>query len=153
MVTIRPFKDGDEQATWDVFYSSIHQVCVKDYSPEQIEAWAPASLDPAVWQSKVQSLKPNIATIDGKVVGYADCQASGLIDHFYVNGDYQAQGVGQMLMQTILNSVDDYKTLFSEVSHTAKPFFQQHGFKVLKVQQVFMHEVMLENNRMQRRGV
>ena len=153
MISIRTYKEGDERGTWEVFYSSIHKVCVNDYNPEQIEAWAPEALDPNIWNSKIQSIKPFIATIDGNIIGYADLQKSGLIDHFFVHGDYQRLGVGLALMNTIIKNNKDHKILFSEVSHTAKPFFQMHGFKVLRVQHVEMRGVTMTNNVMERREV
>jgi len=151
MISIRAYREGDERGAWDVFYSSIHQVCVNDYSPAQIEAWAPRTLNPNLWNSKIKGLKPFIATIDGKITGYADLQESGLIDHFFVHGDYQRLGVGLALMNTIIESNEEHKTLFSEVSHTAKPFFEKHGFRVLRVQQFEVRGVTMTNNVMERR--
>ena len=150
MITIREFKLGDEADTWDVFYSSIHQVCSKDYNDEQIQAWAPSDLNPKRWNEKMRSIKPFIALIGGKVAGYADLQADGQIDHFFVHGDYQSQGVGTALMNHILDKGAIHKRLYSEVSHTAKPFYEKNGFTVITVQEVIMHDVLLTNNVMER---
>lgn len=40
--------------------------------------------------------------------------------------------------------------LFAEVSITARPFFERHGFVVLTEQQVLVREVALTNYRMER---
>jgi putative acetyltransferase len=150
MITVRKFKSGDEDGAWDVFYSSIHQVCSKDYSEEQIHAWAPADLDPSIWISKIQSIKPFVAVTGEKIIGYADLQKDGKIDHFFVHGDHQAEGVGGSLMKKIIEKGVNNKRLYSEVSHTAKPFYEKYGFNVTKVQLVKMHGVTLENNIMER---
>lgn len=50
---LRNFEIGDEGALWEVFYSAIHKVCAKDYTEEQINAWAPDDLDPGIWVSKI----------------------------------------------------------------------------------------------------
>jgi len=150
MITVRKFESGDENGVWDVFYSSIHQVCSNDYSEEQIHAWAPADLDRSIWISKIQSIKPFVAVIAEKIVGYADLQKDGKIDHFFVHGDHQAEGVGSSLMKRIIEKSVNNKKLFSEVSYTAKPFYEKYGFKVTKVQQVKIHGVTLENNIMER---
>lgn len=152
MITVREFKVGDEGGLWSVFYSSIHQVCSNDYTDEQIQAWAPADLDPAIWISKIQSIKPFVAITGEKVIGYADLQEDGKIDHFFVHGDHQAQGVGNCLMKKIIEKGANKKRLYSEVSHTAKAFYEKNGFKVTKVQQVKMHGVTLSNNIMERRN-
>lgn len=151
MIHIRNFKDGDEDELWDVFYSSIHQVCSNNYTLEQLDAWAPKSLDPKLWVSKIRSIKPIIAIKDNKVVGYADLQEDGLIDHFFVHGNYQSLGVGSRLMKEILKLGNAKTRLYSEVSHTAKAFFLRYGFEILKVQHVTMHGVSLTNNLMERR--
>ena len=150
MMTIREFKIGDEDGLWRVFYSSIHQVCSNDYSEEQIHAWAPADLDPTIWVSKIQSIKPFVVVDGEKIIGYADLQKDGKIDHFFVHGDHQAQGVGTFLMNKIIKKSVNKKRLYSEVSHTAKPFYEKHGFKAVKVQEVNMRGVILTNNIMER---
>ncbi|WP_369825877.1 hypothetical protein [Achromobacter sp. HZ34] len=38
---IRRFRLGDEPALFQVFHSAIHLIAARDYTPEQIEAWAP----------------------------------------------------------------------------------------------------------------
>jgi len=95
---LRDFELGDEDALWEVFYSAIHDVCRKDYTAEQINAWAPDDLEPGIWDSKIRSIKPIVVVLHNKIVGYSDLQESGLIDHFFVHGDYQRPGIGGMLM-------------------------------------------------------
>ncbi len=80
LITVREFKVDDEDGLWAVFYSSIHQVCCKNYTEEQIKAWAPTDLDPVIWISTMQSIKPFVAVTDKKIVGYADLQEDGEID-------------------------------------------------------------------------
>lgn len=40
MMNVREFRAGDEAALFKVFYSAVYQVASRDYSPEQIQAWA-----------------------------------------------------------------------------------------------------------------
>ncbi len=37
---IRRFRIGDEAALFRVYFSAIHDVASRDYTPEQVEAWA-----------------------------------------------------------------------------------------------------------------
>jgi len=41
MISIEKYKKGMDQMLWEVHYSAIRNVCIKDYSTEQVEAWAP----------------------------------------------------------------------------------------------------------------
>lgn len=149
---IRQFKKGDENALWHVFYSAIHRVCSKDYSAEQVNAWAPHDLDTKLWASKMQSIRPFVVELNGKIVGYADLQDSGLIDHFFVHADFQRCGVGRFLMSEILNRAPSGKRLYSEVSHTARPFYEKFGFSFVKEQRVNIRNVILTNNIMEYSG-
>lgn len=150
MIELRDFENGEEEALWEVYYSSIHLVCSKDYTEEQINAWAPANLDPILWRDRIRGIKPFVALIDGKIVGYSDLQGDGLIDHFFVHGNYQRKGVGHRLMSEILKRGVTKEKLHSEVSHTAKPLYEKFGFELVREQTVEMRGVQLTNNIMER---
>ncbi len=149
MINIRKFEIGDEENIWNVFYSSIHQICSKDYAREQVDAWAPKHLDSNIWAKKIQSICPFVATIENTIVGYADIQSDGKIDHFFVHGDHQSKGVGKLLMTNIFENATKLDRLYSEVSNTAKPFFIKYGFNVKNQQQVEIRGITLTNNLME----
>ncbi len=133
---------------WSVYFTSIRMVCSRDYSMEQIEAWAPESLSLNVFREKMDKINPFVAISGGKVVGYSDLQVDGLIDHFYVHGECQGQGVGAELMKAILSKGANYPRLYSHVSHTAKPFYLKHGFSMVKTRKEQVGSVCIENNLM-----
>ncbi|WP_354624979.1 GNAT family N-acetyltransferase [Psychromonas sp. MME2] len=79
-------------------------------------------------------IEPFVAEIEGKIVGYADLQNDGLIDHFFCHHQYQRHGIGRTLMMAIFHEGEKkkIKCYFAQVSITAKPFFEHFGFKVKK---------------------
>src|SRR5436190_9871969 len=79
---IRRFRLGDEAALFRVYFTAIHEVASRDYSPEQVEAWAPADLDPDLWTNRVRGIRPFVVELGDEIVGYADVQPGGYIDHF-----------------------------------------------------------------------
>src|SRR5580704_6773468 len=93
-VQIRPYKPGEEQALFAVYYSAIHLTASRDYTPEQIQAWAPKGLDMNLWACRIRGINPFVAESNGEVVGYADLQANGYIDHFFVSGTHARRGIG-----------------------------------------------------------
>lgn len=151
MILIEDFVDGVETELREVFYTSIRMSCVKDYNNKQLEAWAPEVYDKIKWAARMKSIHPFIARLDGKIVGYTDLQKSGYIDHFFVHGAYQGRGIGAALMSKIFSQSAELKTLHSQVSITAKPFFIGHGFEVIKAQEVRVKNVQLTNYAMQYR--
>jgi len=86
------------------------------------------------------------------IVGYADVQADGYIDHFYCHWQYQGIGIGKRLMETIFltGRSQDVERFYSHVSITAKSFFEHMGFKSLTEQQVEVSDQLLTNYIMEK---
>ncbi len=149
---IREFSPRDAPALRGVFYSSVHLVACQDYSTDQLNAWAPKTFDLALWTARLQALKPFVVEHENQPVGYADLQADGHIDHFFVSGHHPRQGIGRMLMNHILQTARKTRIdrLFSHVSITAQPFFQRFGFVLIEQRLPVMRGVPLSNALMQR---
>ncbi len=157
-IHIRPFRAGDESALQAVFHSAIHSIAARDYSPEQIEAWAPTHIDRDLlhlWEKRIQALSPFVVEVDSAIVAYADLQPSGYIDHFFVSGPSSRRGIGSALMDFLLSeaSVRLIPVLTSDVSLTAQPFFHRFGFHVIKQREATIRGVKLPNAHMQRSSV
>lgn len=135
-----------------VYHSAIHETAARDYTPEQIAAWAPEALDPERWALRMAGIAPFVAERGGQIVGYADVQANGYVDHFFVAGHAARQGVGTALMRRIHEQAAalGLTSLFSDVSITARPFFEKWGFIVEQQQSMFPRGVELTNFRMRK---
>ena len=152
MVIIREYKESDAKALRAIHFHTIRNVNIRDYSQSQVEAWAPDVLDADIWLKRMNGLNPFIAVIDNIIVGYTDLQPSGLIDHFFCHHEYQGQGVGNVLMNHIFSVANerDIKRLYSEVSITARPFYEHFGFKVVQKQQMEVRGQTLINYVMEK---
>jgi putative acetyltransferase len=150
MIALRDFQVGDAPALRAVFHSAIHDVAVGDYTPLQIDTWAPPEYDPSAWAKRVLGLAPFVALLDGRVSGYADLQANGFIDHFYVAAWAGGQGVGGALMRRILARAEELGLveLTSHVSLTAQPFFAHFDFTVGEHRVVNVRGVEMRNAAM-----
>ena len=153
MIELRAFQPGDETALRAVFASAIHGVASRDYSPAQVEAWAPREFDADAWAARVRGIGPFVALVDGRIVGYADLQSNGTIDHFFVAAAAGGQGVGGALMRRILAHAEELglRELTSHVSLTAQPFFAHFGFEVVEHCVVNVRGVEIRNATMCRR--
>ncbi|KWS96045.1 GNAT family N-acetyltransferase [Pseudomonas syringae] len=150
---IRHFCEGDEAALFQVFSSAIREVASRDYTPVQIEAWAPKDPDWTAWNIRIRDINPFVAVLDDHIVGYADVQASGYIDHFFVSGFHARQGIGQQLMDRVVQEATDLKyiELTSHVSKTAESFFIRNGFEIVARRHSVSRGVELPNVLMRRR--
>jgi putative acetyltransferase len=147
MIQIRQYKESDSRACWEIFFYTVRNINIRDYTLSQVSAWAPDDVVPAVWQQKLNSISPFIAHINGEIVGYADIQDSGLIDHFFCHHKHQGKGVGRALMAHILEigQSKGIPRFYSEVSITARPFYEKMGFNLVKEQIVTIRGEKLKN--------
>ncbi len=149
---IRRFRVGDEKALHAVFFSAVHQLASADYSTEQINAWAPAHMDLEMWVQRMRGIQPFVAELDGQIVGYADVQPDGYIDHFFVSGTYPRRGVGTQLMTSIHDEAQamGITVLTSNVSRTAQPFYARFGFSVVEHRHSVIRGVIVPNALMRK---
>ena len=147
---VRDFREGDEEALYAVFHSAVHALAVPDYTPEQLAAWAPDIPELTGWTEKMRALRPFVAEDDRRIVGYADLQPSGYIDHFYVSAAGARRGVGRALMQRIHARAAELQLpqLFADVSLTAEPFFERFGFRLVERKLAEVRGARLQNARM-----
>ncbi|PCK29830.1 GNAT family N-acetyltransferase [Pseudoalteromonas piscicida] len=152
MVIIRAFQSGEEAVLHKLMFDTIRSVNIQHYSNNQVKAWAHSDIADESWQQRLRNNQPLVAVLKGKVVGFADLQANGLIDHFFCHTEHQGQGIGKALMLALLAQSKTRNTtrLFSHVSKTAKPFFEHFGFQVVKEQQVNVRGETLTNYLMER---
>jgi putative acetyltransferase len=96
-----------------------------------------------LWENRIRGINPFVAELNGEVVGYADLQANGYIDHFFVSGIHTRKGIGSLLMEHLLGEAKalGLSELTSDVSRTAQPLYEKFGF------------VVVEQRRPERRGV
>ncbi|GAA4420052.1 GNAT family N-acetyltransferase [Bremerella cremea] len=137
---------------WQLFYETIHTVNARDYSPQQLDAWAPAEIEMSRWEARMASIHPFVAIEGNEIAGFCDVQPDGLIDMFFVHHQWQRRGVGRMLFAEIERraAAMKLKSLHSHVSLTARPFFEAHGFSVEEPQQVTINGQTLSNFLMRR---
>ncbi|RYA22558.1 histone acetyltransferase [Malaciobacter halophilus] len=117
----------------ELFTNSIHKRCNKEYTKEQLNAWANLDIDYEAWEKRLNKTKPYLVILDKKLVGFVEFYED-YIDCFYVHHEYQGKGLGKAFLLYILKKArqNEIKKLRVDASITAKPFFEKYGFKVVK---------------------
>ena len=153
-ISIRDYQAEDVQALANIFYNTIHRINIQHYTEEQVDVWAPKSSveNTEGWSKKFPRTQPIIATVGDEIVGFAEFEPNGHIDCFYCHHEWIGKGVGSALMKEILLRAKNNHIhhIFSEVSITAKPFFEKHGFKVVTEQTIVRKGIELTNFKMER---
>lgn len=152
---IRNYKSEDCPLLARLFYDTVHSVNTKDYSKEQVDAWADGKMDLDAWNRSLLEYYTVVAETegeDGKTVisGFGNMDQEGYLDLLYVHKDYQGRGTALLICQALEKQIkaDTYRT---HASITAKPFFQRLGFKVIKKQQVKRRGIWLTNYVMEKK--
>jgi len=154
MIRVRAFRAGvDERALYAVFHSAVHEVASRDYTPLQVATWAPDEVDAVAWAGRMRGIAPFVAEEDGVALGYADLQADGYIDHFFVAGRAGRRGVGRALMDRLHERAAELglHQMHSHVSLTAQPFFLRFGFAIEALRREEIDGVGFSNALMRKR--
>jgi putative acetyltransferase len=148
---IRRYQAADLDAVIGVFLQSIREVASHDYDAGQIDAWAQA--DRAVWARRRLDRPTWVAVINATVVGFSDLKSSGHIDMLFVHPECQRKGVAAALLGEVERAAryQHVRALDTDASITARPFFEAHGFRVVRPQVVVLRGQRLTNFRMEKR--
>lgn len=141
---LRRYRSADCKTLAKLFYDTVHNVNIRDYSAEQVCAWADGNVDLAAWDKSFSEHYTVIVEGNGVIVGFGDITEGGYLDRLYVHKDYQRRGVGSAICDE-LESYPDMDELTVHASITAQPFFISRGYSVVKEQEVVRRGVVLTN--------
>lgn len=139
---VREAAAGDAAAVADLFYHTVLNVNVRDYSVAQVAAWAGPSPEPTKWEQRIAADKSKrrmfVAIRGREVVGFAELEVDGHLDTLYVHHEYQGYGIASALLDRIEAEALGLglSRLYTEASITAEPFFRARGFSVVRPQVV-----------------
>ncbi len=150
---LRPFRPEDAEPCLALFRDCVHRVNSRDYSPDQIAAWASGTIDLEKWCARFDDRFAYVATADGCIVGFTDMTREGHLDRLFVSADHQGRGIACGLVRRLLKDAIDHSIdeITTDASITAKPFFERIGFRVVREQSVECRGVWMTNYRMQRK--
>ena len=118
-----------------------------NYSNERLEAWAASVPDPEEWHARMAGRRTLVAEEGGEVVGFAELEYDRRLDMLYVRKDAVGRGVGRRLYEAVEREArgQGLGGIFTEASITARPFFEQQGFRVVREQMVSRRGVSMTN--------
>lgn len=145
---LRPYTSSDCDLLASLFYNTVHIVNAKDYTAEQLSAWADGTPDLNNWNTSLSSNFTIVAEKNDTIVGFGDIDKNGYLDRLFVHHEFQNQGIAT----AICNELEKYTNAKKIVTHssiTARPFFESRGYKIVNQQQVQRHGIYLTNYLME----
>jgi len=141
---LRKYKPSDCKILAELFYNTVHIINAKDYSEEQINAWANGNIDLSKWNNSFLEHYTIVVEIDGIIVGFGDIDKTGYLDRLYIHHNFQHKRIATAICNELEKSVDTSK-IITHASITAKGFFEQRGYKVITKQQLERQGIFLTN--------
>lgn len=152
-IQLRQYRPTDLHDILKLFRETVHTVNAKDYTKEQLNAWAPETLNAEKWQATLSRNHTLVALVNNEIAGFADIDATGYFDHLFVHKNHQGRGVAKTLVNAIEAKAvaQGFTVITVAASITAKPFFESRGYTVLKEQSVERLGQVLTNYLMEKR--
>lgn len=151
-ITIRAYDPSDAADIADVFYRSVREVALSDYTSDQVKAWAPEPPDAEQVRRRCGDgrLVLVAAGQQGRVVAFIDLEADGHIDHLFCAPEAAGHGIASRLYEAVEAAAREQgiTRLFTEASELARRFFERQGFTVVERQDMVIRGVPIHNYRM-----
>lgn len=144
VIYLREYQMSDCKQIAELFYKTVHSVNARDYTEEQLNAWADGKTDLAAWDKSFREHITVVAAENDKIVGFGDIDKTGYLDRLYIHKDYQRQGIASRICDSLERAVNA-ESVMTHASITAKPFFLNRGYRIVKEQQVIRHGTALTN--------
>lgn len=141
---LRKYIENDCEELMKLFYDTVHSVNAKDYTEEQLYAWANGKYDFEKRNRQFLNTHTVVAVDENVIVGFGNIDESGYLDMLYVHKDFQKRGTATLICNE-LESFCKSDKITSHASITAKPFFLKRGYREVKEQTVERNGVYLKN--------
>ena len=150
---IRPLEEKDLYDMQNLFRSTVLNVNIKDYTKEEVEDWASCGDDIKHWK-EILFNNQFIGAFDKQdnLIGYSSMNKRGYMHSMFVHKDWQGKGVATQLLSEVEIIAIQYKVkeITSEVSKTARPFFEHKGYVVECEQKQQANRLKLTNYKMKK---
>ncbi len=147
---IRHANINDLEEILKLFVDTINNTCKNEYTKEQIEVWTSSVQNKEKWKNKIRTQYFIVAELNTEIVGFGSLENESYIDLIYVHKDHLRKGIANLILDSLKNKAQEYgnKNLTSDVSKTARPFFERNGFIVVKKNEFNLNGILISNYRM-----
>ncbi len=150
---MRPLTDQDIPKVQELFRSTVLTVNSKDYTKEEVKDWASCGDSIEHWK-ELFAKNDYIGALDGQgnIIGFSSMDSDGHLHSMFVHENWQGRGVATRLLSEVEKMAQKYGVgkIHTEVSITARSFFEKHGYKTMKKQKQKANQLFLTNFKMEK---
>lgn len=143
-----PLEDKDIPEMQELFRSTVLNVNIRHYTKEEVEDWASCG-DSVEHLKELLSHNHFIGAFDeaSRMVGFSSMNKDGYLHSMFVHKDWQGKGVATQLLSEVEHIARQWgiAEITSEVSLTARPFFEKKGYEIVKMQKYRANKLELTN--------
>ena len=153
MITIRVALNTDIEEIQSLYRNTVLVINRRDYSQAEVEDWASCGDDLSKIEDMIKTHYFIVAVNrQSEIVGFSSITPQGYLHSMFVHKDFQGKGIATMLLEEIeLYAITaGIVRITSEVSLTARPFFEKKGYVVEGEQKRKANQLSLTNFRMAR---
>lgn len=151
---IRAAQQSDIIELKELFQSTVLVINRRDYSLEEVEDWASCGDNLSEIGDMIKThyfivaVNPQL-----KIVGFSSITSQGYLHSMFVHKDFQGKGIATILLNEIERHAitTGIMRITSEVSLTARPFFEKRGYIVVEEQKRKANQLSLTNFWMEKR--
>lgn len=149
---IRLYKDNDLNEILELFYNTVHLVNCKDYTNEQLDAWAPKEQDLDRWKNKFENTYSLVVEENNEIIGFGNIDDFGYLDCLYVHHLHNRKGIGKLLLESLeaYAKSKNCEKIEVDVSITALKMFEHFNYRIIQEQHVIRKNVCLINYHMEK---
>ena len=127
---IRRLLDDEYEDVVKLITQTVHCVCAKDYTKEELNAWAPENFDVFKFRSNLSGCLNLAAFEKGKMVGSLSMERDGYINRLYTHKDFLRRGIATALFKKAQLWAEEKGIceLSLDSSKTAEAFYLKMGF-------------------------
>ncbi|HFD7930498.1 TPA: GNAT family N-acetyltransferase [Yersinia enterocolitica] len=123
-MNIRKYKVKNANELWRLVFNTVHTINIMDYSLDQVKAWAPDNIDNDWWKKELFEKSPYVIEHEGVILGYADIQHNGHINHFFVDCNHQRKQIGtKILAFLVIQAKEKNQFTISRSQYISKTIF------------------------------
>ena len=132
----------------NLFQNTVLAINRRDYSQAEVEDWASCGDNLSNIEDMIKTHYFIVAVNQqSEIVGFSSITPQGYLHSMFVHKNFQGEGIATML----LNEIEQYVItngiirITSEVSLTARPFFEKKGYIVEEEQKRKANQLSLTN--------
>lgn len=148
MITARIALNTDVEELRALFQNTVLVINRRDYTQAEVEDWASCGNELSKLEGMIKTHYFIVAVNQQlQIVGFSSITPQGYLHSMFVHKDFQGEGVATILLKEIERYAvtAGITRITSEVSITARPFFEKRGYTVEVEQKRRANQLSLTN--------